>query len=111
MGPYNEHLLLQTNFDLSSFSLILGVWGMARAPAKGLNPWIVVGTANVSFLYLITFFSKCIFFIKCYTWNYTQCTEKVEQGTFRENFKNFYRNPHSNVSYGLNVEIKDSLKP
>ena len=57
MGPYNEHLLLQTNFDLSSFSLILGVWGMARAPAKGPNPWIVVGTDNVSFLYLMTFFS------------------------------------------------------
>ena len=56
MGPYNEHLLLQTNFDLSSFSLILGVWGMARAPAKGPNPWIVVGTDNVSFLYLMTFF-------------------------------------------------------
>ena len=58
MGPYNEHLLLQTNFDLSSFSLILGVWGMARAPAKGPNPWIVVGTDNVSFLYLITFFNS-----------------------------------------------------
>ena len=56
MGPYNEHLLLQTNFDLSSFSLILGVWGIARAPAKGPNPWIIVGTDNMSFLYLITFF-------------------------------------------------------
>ena len=57
MGPYNEHLLLQTNFDLSSFSLILGVWGMAGAPAKGPNPWIIAGTDNLSFLYLITFFS------------------------------------------------------
>ena len=39
-----------------------------------------------------------------------QCTEKVEQGTFRENFKNFHRDPHSNVSYGLNglkLEILD----
>ena len=61
MGPYNEHLLLQTNFDLSSFSLILGVWGMARAPAKGPNPWIVVGTDNVSFLYLMTFFKPTLY--------------------------------------------------
>ena len=50
-------------------------------------------------------FHFCSFWCTC-----AQCTEKVEQGTFRENFKNFYRNPHSNVSYGLNVEIKDSLK-
>ena len=34
MGPYNEHLLLQTNFDLSSFFPILGVWGMAGAIDK-----------------------------------------------------------------------------
>ena len=55
MGPYNEHLLLQRNFDLSLFSLILGVWGRAGAPPKGPNPGIMAGTDNVSFLYLITF--------------------------------------------------------
>ena len=29
---------------------------------------------------------------------------------FKQNFKNFYRDPHSAVSYGLKVEYKHSLK-
>ena len=39
-----------------------------------------------------------------------QCTENVEQGTFREKFKYFNRDLRSIVSYGLMVEYKHSLK-